>query len=158
MRQLKTLIPIIILTLIGCDFSDNKLIIENKSDNSIAFIIPAEPNYFPTSNDSKKKFNKKRNDSLLNIYAKFDPNEESFGGVHFLAKKSKKNILTFNIKWEQIVESTPTKSLKILFFSKKIMPSGNYKWNEIYDRNLFKEKIFTLKELENLNWIIKYND
>lgn len=144
-------------TLISCDFADNKLIVVNSSSDTIAFIIPGEPNYFPTKFGTDEIEDEKLNDSLLNTYAKYDPAKGSFGGVHFLAGDTLKNVWTFNVYWEQVVESTPTNTLKILFFADSIMTSGRYKWNEIYDRKLYLEQEYTLEELDQMNWKISFN-
>ncbi len=143
----------------GCDFSDDKLIVINASRDSIAFIIPAEPNYFPTSDNlEESRLNKRLNDSLLMTIAKYDPKEESFGGVHFLKGDSTKHILAFNSRWEQIVSSTSKKELKIIFFPAHIMTSGKFTWKEIYDKNMFKEKTLKIEELDDLNWKVVYDN
>jgi hypothetical protein len=46
-------------------------------------MILAEPNYFPTT-DFDNGLSKSENDSLLETRPKYEPNNESFGGVHFL--------------------------------------------------------------------------
>lgn len=150
------LLIFITLSFISCDFSDNKLVVINNSKDSIAFIIPAEPNYFPTSDNEGSVKNKHVNDSLLNTIAKYDPKEESFGGVHFLVGDSTKHLFTFNEKWEEVIDATPEKKLKIMFVPAKIMTSGQYKWKDIYDQDIFKEMTFTKSELEETNWTIKY--
>ena len=155
MRLLLTLL-LFTITLISCDFTDDKLIIVNNSNDKVAFIIPAEPDYFPTTLDTNEISDKNLNDSLLNTYAKYELDKDSFGGIHFLESDSSKRIWTFNIYWEQIVESTPTNSLKVLFFADSIMTSGKYKWNEIYDQKLYVEHEYTLEELDEMNWRINY--
>ncbi len=150
---------LITLFILGCDFSDSKLIVINNSKDSIAFIIPAEPNYFPTSsNDSNNpRENKHINDSLLNTVAKYNPKMESYGGVHFLIGDSAKHILTFNEHWETIINSAPDKKLKILFIPAKYMTSGQYYWKDLYEKEMFTEKKeFTIEELEKLDWKVKY--
>lgn len=146
-----------ILLLTSCDFTDDKLKIVNETKDSIAFIIPTEPNYFATFEDSQESsFNKQLNDSLLNVVAKYDPKDESFGGVHFLEGDSAKHLHSFNSRWEQIINQTSDKKLKILFFPANVMTSGQYKWKDIYENKLFKEKTFTSDELDKINWTIKY--
>ena len=149
----------LLLILTSCDFADDKLVVANQIKDSIAFIIPTEPNYFPTFDDSKRpEINEHLNDSLLNTFAKYDPAEESFGGVHFLAGNSSKHLRTFNIRWEQIIEETPDKKLRVFFVPTQIMTSGKYKWKEIYEQKMFKETEFTIEELDNLNWTINYKN
>ena len=143
----------------GCDFGDNKLVVANMTHDSIAFIIPAESNYFPTGYDSKDpRINKHVNDSLMNTIAKYDPENESFGGVHFLAGDSTNHLWAFNTKWEQIINSIPDKKLTVKFVPAYVMTSGKYKWKDIYEQKMFKEEIFTTEELENQNWTIKYKN
>jgi hypothetical protein len=146
------------LSLTSCDFSDAKLIIRNQSSDSIAFIIPAEPNYFPTSDTiGGPQLNKHINDSLLATYAKYNPEDESFGGVHFLAKDTMKHLLAFNTKWEHIVDQAPNKTLEIFFFPTYVMTSGKYKWKEIWDNKMYTDKkSFTKDELDNADWNVNY--
>ena len=82
--------------LSSCDFIDSKLKVWNNTKDSIAFIIPTEPNYFPTT-DSDNALSKSENDSLLETRAKYDPSYELRGGVHFLAGNSTKNLGTFKL-------------------------------------------------------------
>jgi len=147
---------LITLTIYSCDFSDNKLQVWNNSKDSIAFIIPTEPNYFPTSN-TDNGLSKSENDSLLKTVAKYDPASESFGGVHFLAGNSNKHLMTFNTTWEGVIERTHKKKLEIYFFPAYILTSGNYKWNEIWDKNMYTQKNeFSEDELKKLDWNIYY--
>jgi hypothetical protein len=143
--------------LIACDFSDDKLVVKNNSKDSIAFIIPAEPNYFPTSHDNNDpRKNNKINVSLLNTFAKYRAENDGFGGVHFLAGYSSKHIHTFNIKWEHIIDETPDRKLKIMFVPADIMTSGHYKWKDIYEQNMFKEMTFTKSDLDKTNWTVEW--
>lgn len=142
----------------SCDFSDNKLQVWNNSKDSIAFIIPTEPNYFPTTN-SDNGLSKSENDSLLKTKAKYDPNNESFGGVHFLAGDTNKHLMTFNTTWEEVIESAPKKKLEVYFFPAYIMTSGNYTWKEIWDNHLYtQKKEFSKDELKKLDWKINYKN
>ncbi len=114
-RYFSCFLILIIINLCSCDFSDNKLKIWNNSKDFIAFIIPAEPDYFPTT-DSDNTLSESKNDSLLRTRAKYDPKEESFGGVHFLASDSKKNLMTFNTTWEGVIRRTHKKNWTFTFF------------------------------------------
>jgi hypothetical protein len=147
---------LITLTIYSCDFSDNKLQVWNNSKDSIAFIIPTEPNYFPTSN-TDNGLSKSENDSLLKTLAKYDPTNESFGGVHFLAGNSNKHLMTFNTTWEGVIGRTRKKKLEIYFFPACILTSGNYTWKEIWDKNMYTQKNeFSEEELKKLDWNIYY--
>ena len=149
---------LIFINLSSCDFSDDKLKVWNNSKDSIAFIIPTEPNYFPTT-DSDNGLSKSENDSLLRTRAKYDPKEESFGGVHFLAGDSKKNLMTFNTTWEGVINRTHKKKLDIYFFPAFVMTSGNYTWKEIWDKKMYTDKKeFSEDELDKLNWNIYYKN
>jgi hypothetical protein len=146
----------ITINISSCDFSDNKLKVWNNNKDSIAFIILSEPNYFPTT-ASDNGLSKSENDSLLTTYAKYDPKKESFGGVHFLAGDSKKNLMTFNITWEGVIEETQKKKLEIYFFPASVMTSGKYIWKDIWDNKLYTDKKeFSEDDLKKLNWNIYY--
>jgi len=148
----------ITLTIYSCDFSDNKLQVWNNSKDSIAFIILTEPNYFPTSN-TDNGLSKIENDSLLKTLAKYDPTNESFGGVHFLAGNSNKHLMTFNTTWEGVIERTRKKKLEIYFFPAYILTSGDYTWKEIWDKNMYTQKNeFSEEELKKLDWNICYKN
>ena len=158
-RGIKIVFIILSMALTCCDFADDKLIIINDSSDSLAFIIPSEPNYFPTIFSDDSNVDKKVNDSLLNTYALYnpDPNMESFGGVHFLNGHNKRNVMTFNIYWEQIIDLTKDKRLEIIFFPAYIMTSGKYKWIDIWNKKLYLEKHnYTKEELQKSNWTIHY--
>lgn len=158
MKQILILLAFICF-MTGCDFTDDKLIVANLTHDSIAFIIPAEPNYFPSSYDSKDStMNKQYNDGLLTTIAKYDPQHESFGGVHFLVGDSTKHIPSFNVKWEEIIDEAPDKKLTVKFVPAYVMTSGKYKWKDIYEQELFKEQTLTREELEKHNWTIEYKN
>ena len=89
------LLSLMLFLLIGCDYSDDKLIVRNDNETSVAFMIPADPNYFPASKDEQAtELDKQGNDSLMNIVAKYEPNVDDFGGVHFLANNSERRVYT----------------------------------------------------------------
>ena len=150
----------ILITIIiyGCDFSDNKLQVWNNSKDSIAFLIPTEPDYFPTSS-ADNGLSKSENDSLLKTRAKYDPTNESFGGVHFLAGNSNKHLLTFNTTWEAVIGRTHKRKLKIYFFPAHVMTSGSYTWKEIWDKNMYtQENEFAEDDLKKVDWKIYYTN
>ena len=157
-HRIQLLTITIAASLTSCDFIDKKLVVVNNTKDSIAFIIPAEPNYFPTFDNSKDpRENKELNEKLLNTIAKYDPEKESFGGVHFLVGDSSKHVSSFNIKWEAIVNRTSDKKLKILFCPSNVLTTGRYTWKTIYDNKMFTvEKDLSVEELEKLNWTITY--
>jgi len=151
-------LTLIFISLSSCDFTDNKLKVWNNTKDSIAFIIPTEPNYFPMT-DSDNALSKSENDSLLGTRAKYDPNDESFGGVHFLAGDSNKNLMTFNTTWEGVIDRSHNKRLVIYFFPAFVMTSGNYTWKEIWDKKMYTDKKeFSEDELKKLNWNIHYEN
>lgn len=136
----------------------NKLKVQNNTKDSIAFIIPTEPDYFlPT--DSNNTLSKRGNDSLLETRAKYNPSYESRRGVHFLTGNSIKNLGTFNTTWEGIIDRSHNKKLEIYFFPAFVMTSGNYTWKEIWDKKMYTEKKeFSESELKKLNWNIYYKN
>ena len=126
----------------------------NNTKDSIAFIIPTEPDYFLPADS-----NKKENDSLLETKAKYDPSYELRGGVHFLAGNSTKNLGTFNTTWEGIIDRSHNKKLVIYFFPAFVMTSGNYTWKEIWNKKMYTDKKeFSEDELKKLDWNIYYNN
>lgn len=143
----------------GCDFSDAKLVVENKTGDSLAFIILNELNYYPTSDDDTITNGSKLQDSgLLNSIAKYDARMESKGGVHFISGNSSKNIATFNTTWNGLVESSPTRTLEILFTPAKYMTSGRYKWKELYQHHLFTRRSIRQEELKQSDWKVVYSE
>jgi hypothetical protein len=152
-------VGLIIYIFSGCDFSDAKLIVENKTGDSLAFIILNESNYYPTSDaDTITNGSKLQDLELLNSIAKYDPRTESKGGVHFISGKSSKNLATFNTTWNGLVESSPNMTLEILFIPAKYMTSGRYKWKELYQQHLFTRKSIRLEELKKSSWKVKYSE
>ena len=150
--------PLIFISLSGCDFSDNKLNAGNNTKDSIAFIIPTQ-DYFPTL-DSDNTLSKSKNDSLLKSRASYDPKDDDpFGGVHFLSANSDKNLMVFNTTWEGVIERYPKRKLVIYFFPASVMTSGNYTWKEIWTQKLYTKKIeLNEGELKRLKWKIHYED
>ena len=147
-----------LINLSSCDFTDSKLKVWNNTKDSIAFIIPTEPNYFPTT-DSDNALSKSENDSLLGTRAKYNPNDESFGGVHFLAGDANKNLMTFNTTWEGVIDRSHNKKLEIYLFPAFVMTNGNYTWKEIWDKKMYTDKReFSEDELKKLNWNIHYEN
>ncbi len=153
-------IGLILICCPSCDYGDRKLKVWNYSPDSIAFIIPAEPNYFPTENESFGNSKAKHiNDSLLNTYAKYDAHSDgqSMGGVHFVLKDSVERPLTFNTKWEYIINETPNKCLEIYFFRASVFTSGQFLWKDIWDKKMYLSKTkYTQEELEAADWNIYF--
>lgn len=147
------------IVLSGCDFSDGKLIVENRTSDSLAFIILNESNYYPTSDtDTISNATRIQDSALLNSIAKYNPGIESKGGIHFVSAKSSKNLWTFNTTWEYLVESSPNKTLEILFIPAEYMISGKYKWKELYQKRLFDRKSIKKEELEKSDWKVTYSE
>jgi len=148
-------ISIILSTFNYCDSTDMKLKVRNDSDSSVFFIIPIEPDYFPTTEKSDSNFKKKKNDSLLNIKPMLDQKNGGFGGVHFVKKHSTKKVWAFNTKWEEIIESSKNKQLEIMFYYKSVLANGSYTWKEILDNKMYFEKRqFSKEDLIKLNWLV----
>ena len=152
-------LTLFLINLSSCDFIDSKLKVWNNTKDSIAFIILTEPNYFPTT-DSGNTLSKSENDSLLETRAKYDPtNDDGFGGVHFLAGDSSKNLMTFNTTWEGVIGRSPNKKLEIYFFPAFVMTSGNYTWKEIWKKKMYTaKKEFSEGEMKKLKWNIYYKN
>ena len=144
--------------LSGCDFTDNKLNIQNKTNDSLAFIILNESNYFPTSDtDTITNATLLSNPKLLNVFVKYDPRSETRGGVYFIAANSTKNLSTFNTTWDGVVKSNPGNVLEIIFIPSKYMTSGKFKWKDLYQQQLFDKRIIKYDELKKSNWIVSYS-
>jgi hypothetical protein len=152
------LIVISVTGLTSCDFSDGKLIVDNQTTDSIAFIILNESNYYPTySEDTSTNEAKLKDTALINSFVKCDPGSESKGGIHFLSPKSAKHLSTFNTKWKYLVESNPNKQLQILFVPANFMTTGKFKWKDLYQKNIFDKRTFTIDELNNNDWKVVYS-
>ena len=152
-------LTILFVSISGCDFIDNKLKVWNNTKDSIAFIIPTLLDNFPTL-DSENTISKSKNDSLLKTRATYDPkDDDSFGGVHFLAPNSNQNLMLFNTTWEGVIERYYKRKLVIYFFPVSVMTSGNYTWKEIWTKKLYTKKIeLDVGELKKLKWNIHYED
>lgn len=136
---------------------DNKLVVHNNTDSTIAFLIPQEPNYFPTTDQPDTILEKKINDSLLDTRAKVIMTN-STGGVHFIKANSSENIGTFNTTWEGVIEQSPKKKIEFLFFPVRILTSGKYTWRQIWcDTMYIQKQVFSETELKKHNWVVEFN-
>ena len=121
------------------------------------FIIPTEPNYFPTNADtSLSEEDKHNNDSLFKCKVTYNISQEGHGGIHFVPANSSKSVSTFNTTWEGVIEVSKEKKLKILFFSFNEVPSGKYTWKELYESKIKYTRDLSIDELKKLDWKIMY--
>lgn len=145
----------LILQITGCDFIDNKLAVHNNTDSTIAFLIPQEPNYFPTGGEPDNITCRQRNDSLLDTKVKM-PIAELEGGVHFVSAHAVQHVRTFNTTWEGVIKKSPSQKLEFFFFPAGLFTLGKYTWREIRSMYLQK-KAFTKADLKKVDWVVDFD-
>ena len=67
--------------------------------------------------------------------------------------------MTFNTTWEDVINRSRNKKLKIYFFPAFVMTSGNFTWKEIWNKKMYTDKKeLSEDELKKLNWNIYYKN
>ena len=134
MRLLKTLSPIFcFLLLTGCDFFDDRLIINNKSNSNIYAAFT--------------------NDTVLSLYS----NRTFMIAGNHIEAHNKRNIIEPDSRkaWEVLANKSFNKELHIFILIEDTLKK--YEPNEIIKLKKFEKRIdIGVKELEASNWEIIY--
>lgn len=133
MKKKLILIPFLFL-IFSCDFTENRfIIIKNDSNNNILCFI------------SKVDINNITSISDMNA-----PTEINKSEFAFLVPITRG-------KWEDYIEKCDVNKVRIYIIVRDSI--DKYGWKNIYKNNIYNKKyLFTIQDLEKINWEITYDD
>ncbi|MBN3584570.1 hypothetical protein JYB64_19420 [Algoriphagus aestuarii] len=140
-------LPIVILFLlfiIGCDPIDDKLIIDNQTQNKIYFALSPHDHLSKLFEEGLDKFN-------VEVTYKNYVNEIE-------ADSKQRQLLTGGGNaWERYINETCQDSM-LRVFTFNIDTLNKYSWSEIIEKNYYLKKIeLSVKDLEKQGWQIKFH-
>jgi len=148
----KALYFILSFSLISCVFDkfDNKYItINNDSNNCVYYIISYNDIMF----DYEKLLMKQR----------LDKGEEmsriDITGLYISDSLAKKSYSKYKgpMDWKSYINMNVDKKMRLFIIKKDSV--DKYGWEYVHNKNIFNKKyLYTFKELEKINWVIKYDD
>lgn len=120
--------------MLSCDFTENRFItIKNDSKNTIFCFI------------SNVDINNIARIKQMNAATEINKNEFAF-----LVPVTKG-------KWEEYIERCDNKKARLYIIAKDSI--DKYGWQNIYKNNIYSKKyLFTIQDLENINWEITYEE
>lgn len=132
---------------LGCDPSDNRLFILNKTNNQINY-------YCYDLNDTLDidKFYYRYGDWLDSLTAW----ELDSSRIENLKPNNLENIALTSMRWEAIEYHSPNKKINIFFVERDTMVK--YSWREIMMLRKYKRGSYTVDYLKERNWKLSYPD
>lgn len=131
---MRNFLILISFLLLSCDYTENRFItIKNDSKNNIlCFISKVDINYIA---------------SISEMSSATEINKNEFA---FLVPITRGN-------WEDYIEKCDIKKARVYIIAKDSV--DKYGWKDIYKKGIYNKKyLFTIQDLENINWEITYSD
>lgn len=129
----------ILIITIGCNYINDKLIVQNNTDKEIWFVVMYK-------NRLDNKFYYTQIQSL--VY----PNESTSAILQVVGTNNKNCEEILN---NQLYDN----KIYVAFFNPNVTgPIENLNPNVIFDNEKIKVKIYTKNDLDNLGWVVNYNE